>query len=260
MLNASFWDRITPAARITNTVLLAFLINLVSAEVSAHTKWTDIPAHLGWWMLLIPISFVLLVLDYRSTERIELRVRHEQRQVLLRFQELQAKTLKRLFELLAEAALYPKTEGSLNIHVFMSRRDDKGRFALVKDRRFFYEREHMPSNYSLDTVYPDEDKLIICEAFNQNTIMYREVSSAMVHSYNQRIKNKVDPAIHWVLACPLHVADGPPMGILCAFGARPFFKNDEALRYFEHLMIQASEIVVWMMAFDRQFAPDASRN
>jgi hypothetical protein len=258
MSHANFLDRITPAARITNTILLAFIINLISTEVSAHTKWEDIPAKLGWWVLLIPTSLALLLLDYRSTERLDRRAHDEQARLRLLFQELQTKMLKHLFELMADAALYPKREGSLNMHVFLARPDINGRYALMKERRFYYEREHMPSNFSLDVVYPDEDNLVICDAYNRNTFAYKTFEGAAAHQYNPRLQGKVDPAIHWVLACPLHIDNKPPLGVLCAFGAKPFITSKESLRYFQDLMIKTSEIVVWMLQFNNNFYVDST--
>jgi hypothetical protein len=253
MVDARSWRRVTPIARTLNTVLMAFLINLVSAELSAGKRWGEIPGRLGWWTLLIPVCIALLVVDHLVGEKIEAESRKELQRLHALFQDLQVKTVKRVFELLARSVMYPDTEGPLNIHFFRTRTGQDGRFALVKDRRFYFEGDYLPSNYSMDVAYPDEDKLVICEAFNQDTIIYRDMDEAVTPKYNRRIQNRVDPQIRWVLACPLHVSESHPLGILCVFGSRSFFATQDAIHYFECLIIQASEMVIWMMEFDQHW-------
>jgi hypothetical protein len=115
--------------------------------------------------------------------------------------------------------------------------------ARVKDRRLTYETEHFPANYASDHAFPDTDELVICDAFNRSEIRYEELPVTHPERYDERIKSKVDPQISWVLAAPMHVENGQPAGVICAFGEQRVFTNPVVRRNFESLLALAGSVL-----------------
>src|SRR5206468_2451018 len=100
-----------------------------------------------------------------------------------------------------------------------------GATVLVKDRDSTYELEPMSRNHSLDYIDPADDRLVVSESFLNDNLVYRVLNDQDTKGYNRRIKDKVDPAIGWVLSCPLHVEFEKPRGIICCYGSKVFFKR-----------------------------------
>jgi hypothetical protein len=120
IFTSALWDKTAAPAKILNTILLAFLVNLVSSSVFAGKKWADIPSDLGWWSILIPITIVLLALEYRATRRITTIASEERQKFMTLYDQLRVCISKQVFDLLAETAIYPNNTGSLNIHLFLN--------------------------------------------------------------------------------------------------------------------------------------------
>lgn len=243
---------ITPRILIKLSVplTLGFFANLVANTVSDGHRLASVPGRLGWWNLLLPTGAALLILDLindiltqRAAAAAE-RKAHLDSLVLLR--ENNRHIILSLLLLLAKS---PR-RGNVNVHIFHAARVN-GKTALRKDRQVWYEYEDLPLNHSLDMAYPDTDELIICDSYNDDEIIYEELPTTHPERYNERIKNKVDPEITWVLAIPMHREDQTPAGILCAFGNKRVLSDVAVRRSFQGLAVVVADIIVRLKELER---------
>ena len=228
--------------RLVAAVTLGFFANLLSDASSDSGSLLELPVRLGWWIVLAPIGVAMLVFDLFSDLRSDRRSveaeRDAHRRSLGRIVDANERITATMLLLLAKSA----QSANFNIHLFYGEEID-GRVALVKDRRAVYETEHFPANYALDHAYPDTDELVICDAFNRNEIQYEELPVTHPDRYNERIRTKVDPQISWVLACPMHVDNAQPAGVICAFGEQLVFADAAARRTFGSLLTLAGSVL-----------------
>ena len=229
--------------KIGAVLVLGFLVNVISNAVSESASVAELPSRLGWWILLAPIGVAMLMLDLlgdlRSQRGIVSADRAAHREALARIVAANERVTSSTIQLLAKSLRH---KPGLNIHLFF-REEINGRTALVKYRKVSYETEHLPVNHTLDTAYPDTDELVICDAFNRDETCWEMLPPTHAERYNERIKNKVDTRIGWVLASPMHVEHGRPEGIICAFGERTIFHDDASRRHFESLMSLAGDVL-----------------
>ncbi|MFI6454084.1 hypothetical protein ACIBF6_21290 [Streptosporangium amethystogenes] len=230
---------------------LGFFANLVANAVSDGHRLASVPGRLGWWNLLLPTGAALLILDLindiltqRAAAAAE-RKAHLESLTLLR--ENNRHIILSLLLLLAKS---PR-RGNVNIHIFHAARLN-GKAVLRKDRQVWYEYEDLPLNHSLDLAHPDTDELIICDSYNNDEIIYEELPVTHPERYNERIKNKVDPGITWVLAIPMHREDQTPAGVLCAFGNRRVLSDGAARRSFQGLAVVVTDIIVRLKGLERE--------
>jgi hypothetical protein len=224
-------------------LVLGFLVNIISNAVSESASIGDLPKKLGWWILLAPLGVTMLGLDFlgdlRGQRGILTASRAAHRDSLERVVQTNERVTASTIQLLARSTKY---RVGLNIHLF-HRQDVDGRTALVKDRKAVYETEHLPVNHTLDVAYPDTDELVICDSFNRDEIIYEALPPTHLDRYNERIRNKVDFRIGWVLACPMHNEHARPAGVICAFGERIVFHDEPSRRHFESLMSLAGDVL-----------------
>ncbi|MFG1994442.1 hypothetical protein ACGFJ7_31160 [Actinoplanes sp. NPDC048988] len=232
-------------AKVLLTILVGFMVNLISTAVSDGITLAKLPEQLGWWMILFPLALILVLYDVavdvsgeRSHLIAEARMQERSR---IEVQSACEEMLQISTQVLVKSALFPRRSGPLNIHVFL--RDQlEGRTILRKDREILCNVEEMPENYTLDYVFPDVDELVICEAYNQDALKYEVLPEDHLNRYNERISRKVDPKIGWVLALPIHSDHGKPLGVVCAFGTRRFFPNENSRRVFQEILWKYSEM------------------
>lgn len=229
-------------SRLIGAVTLGYFVNLLSEASSNSQSFLELPARLGWWTALAPIGVAMLVYDLFSELRFDRKIlaaeRKAHRKSLARIVAANEHIVSSVLVLLAKSAHSP----NFNLHLFY-RQDMDGRTALVKERRLVYETEHFPANYALDHAFPDTDELVICDAFNADEIRYEELPIDHPSRYNDRIRGKVDPQISWVLACPMHVDNESPAGVICAFGEQRIFSDPATRRGFESLLTIAGGVL-----------------
>ena len=251
-----FIDILLPLA---NTIITGIFVGLIANKLYGGEHWDKILIRLGWWNLIIPIWLSLIILTIYRSKKIRSEIKNTQLSILKDFENLAEFVVKNLFKLLVETAIYPQKSAGLNIQIFF-RGEVDGKKALIKDRRFFYEQERMPRNYPLDYAFPSEDNLVICDSFKKDTLVYEELSLDHMKRYNERIKDKIDLDIKWVLACPLHIPRQEPLGIVCCFGRKKFFKNDQQRRYFEAILLNLCEVIVQLKLFERKILTNEENN
>lgn len=229
--------------KIGAVLVLGFLVNVISNAVSESASVAELPGRLGWWVLLAPIGVAMLALDLlgdlRGQRGILSADRAAHRESLTRIVEANERIATSTVQLLAKSLRH---RTGLNIHLFF-REELDGRTALVKYRKVMYETEHLPVNHTLDVAYPESDELVICDAFNRDETCWEILPPTHQERYNERIKNKVDTGIGWVLASPMHVENARPEGVICAFGERQIFHDDAGRRHFESLMSLAGDVL-----------------
>jgi len=249
---SKYIDIILPLA---NTITTGIFMGLVANILFSGGDWSSIIDKLGWWNLITPLWLILIILNIQRYREIRKDVKNVRLKILKDFENKRELIIENLFKILIETTIYPRKSASINVHIFF--RDFIGnKKALIKDRRFSYEKEQLPGNYSLDYVFPSEDNLVICDSFNQDTLLYEELPSDHMKHYNERIKNKVDANIKWVLACPLHNSGQEPLGVICCFGKLKFFKNTNELNSFEEIIFKFSEIVIQLKSFENNILVD----
>lgn len=228
--------------KVAAATILGFWVNILSSAVSEGAALSALPAVVGWWMFLLPIGVALLIFDLLNDVRAQRKIEEAREVVRDQFRqqahEADRRIAMNLVLLLAQGARHR----DINIHLFYA---DKmaGKTVLRKDRTALYEVEVLPRNFTLDIVYPDTDELVICDAFNRDQLVYEKLPASHPERYNENLKDKVDPAISWVLACPMHAIQGEPAGVICAFGARAPLEDGESLQLFEGLMSLAGSIM-----------------
>lgn len=229
-------------SRLIGAGTLGYFVNLLSDASANSTSLLELPARLGWWLALAPIGVAMLVFDLFSELRTDRRIaaaeREAHRRSLSRIVDANERITSSMLVLLAKAA----RSANFNIHLFY-RQEVEDRTALVKDRRIVYETEHFPANFALDHAFPDADELVICDAFNNNQICYEELPVDHPERYNERIHDKVDPQISWVLACPMRVDNEQPAGVICAFGEERVFSDAAVRRNFGSLLALAGGVL-----------------
>jgi hypothetical protein len=239
--------KIEPLIILATSVLSGLYVNIFSNAIYGGDSWITIVAHLGFWNLLVPLWLVLIIFAAYQT-LIEPNKRTRSLHTLLTHlrdhnKQADSAILSSIFSLLLKSANFRTIDKKLNIHIFVHK-VIHGRDCLVKDRKYSYEEEAMPMNYSLDVAYPDEDKLLICDAFNRAISIYEELPTDHVARYGERIRDRVDTNIRWVLASPVRpLADNmKPSAIICYFGRTIYFESKEELEKFENAVNVISEI------------------
>jgi len=242
---SKYIDIILPLA---NTITTGIFIGLVANILYSGGDWSIIINRLGWWNLITPLWLILIILNIQRYSNIRKDEKNIKLEILEDFEKKREHIIENLFKILIDTTIYPRKSASINVHIFF-RGFIGSKKALIKDRRFSYEREQLPGNYPLDYVFPSEDNLVICDSFNRDTLLFEELPSDHMKNYNERIKNKVDANIKWVLACPLHNSGQEPLGVICCFGKLKFFKNTNELNSFEEIILKLSEIVMQLKLF-----------
>ena len=236
-----------------NAGTTAVLTNLIASKIYEGKSWNEVFGKLGWWNLLM----VVWALSAAVIVKRMLSIQQQEAQTLLKFRKLVLQHTPRAvnlaFRLAAEKRLYPDRPGQINIHVFLAGLKNKTE-ALVKDRRFAIDQEIMSRNYSLDYAFPRSDKLVICEAFKDDALKYRELTEKDVALYGAKLNEKVDPAIRWVLACPIHSPNNKPLGVICAFGSQQAFNGEDDRRRFEQALVTLAELIHDVIVFEREIA------
>ncbi|WP_157548293.1 hypothetical protein [Nonomuraea candida] len=224
---------------------------MVANTVSDGQRLASVPGRLGWWNLLLPIGVALLIFDLVNdilTQRAAAAAeRNAHLESLRRLKQSNQQVLSSLLHTMGRS---PR-RGNVNVHLFYADTLDDRR-VLRKDRTVYYECEDLPLNYSLDVAYPDTDELVICEAYNNDEILYEELPVTHPERYNPRIKNKVDPQITWVLALPMHRDDDTPAGVVCAFGNKRVLSDPAGRRSFQSLAVGVAEVIVRLRALERE--------
>lgn len=249
---SKYYDIILPLA---NTITTGIFIGLIANILSSGGDWSSIIDKLGWWNLITPLWLFLIILNIQRYSKIRKDVKNVELKILKDFDNKRERILEKLFKILIETTIYPRKSASINVHFFF-RDVIENKKALIKDRRYSYEKEQLSGNYPLDYVFPSEDNLVICDSFNQDTLLYEVLPSDHMKHYNERIKNKVDGNIMWVLACPLHNPGQEPLGVICCFGKSKFFKNTNELDSFKEIILKISEIVIQLKLFENNILAD----
>ena len=250
MRRTALWRVVDLALPALNSVVTGLLVGVFANKLFSGEPWTDILRRLGWWHGLLFLWIVLLFLAGNAAWRRHSATNTAVDAICKKHQDCAQGVISSLFAILGTSTTYPAKTSSLNIHLFLSQ-DVDGKQALVKARQYAYEQEAMPGNYSLDHAVPGEDELVICRAYLDDALVYQELPEDHLTRYNSRIKARIDPDLHWVLACPLHVPNDPPLGVICCFGAKPFFKSVAARRQFEQILLVVSQIAVRELLFPK---------
>lgn len=225
-----------------NTILSGLVVGVVANKLYSGEEWSSVFGRLGWWHILVFAWFGVLIAEIFRARGTKTAVE----KLISVFRTHERKTaqqiIQHLLEILGTSIIYPLKSAPLNIHLFLTDKID-GKIALIKDRSVAYEQDPMPHNNPLDYVFVEEDELVICESFRRDKIVYEELPSNHMERYNNRLRDKVDPSIAWVLACPLHVPNSQPLGVICCFGQRLFFKDENKRKYFEILLIRVAALI-----------------
>src|SRR5574341_647121 len=196
-LGSKFFDILLPLA---TSIVTGILVDIIGNKLYAGEQWNTVFTRLRWWNILVVLWFVLIILSIYRYSRIRNQVEEVKLDLYINFQNIVVFVIRQLFKILAEASVYPKKNANLNIHIFF-REIINDKEVLVKDRRYFFEQERLSRNYPLDYVIPSEDDLVICHSFNSQQVKYEELPPTHMERYNERIKEKIDPDIKWVLSC-----------------------------------------------------------
>lgn len=251
--------KIEPVIIVLTSVLSSLYVNVFSNAIYAGDSWSTVIVHLGFWNLLIPLWLVLVIFAaYQTLVEPSKRAKSLNNLVALlgdHNKQTDSAILSSVFSLLLKSANFRTTDKKLNIHIFVHK-VIQGRDCLVKDRRYIYEEEAMPMNYSLDVAYPDEDKLLICDAFNRAIPIHEELPADHTTRYGVRIKERVDTHIRWVLASPVRPLTNhmKPSAIICCFGRTIYFESKEELERFQNAVNDISEIFLAVLQQENYLA------
>lgn len=226
------------------SLISSLFIAIVGGKIYTNDKtWIEVITMLGWWNLLFILWLLIMIV-------IIARNKKEKDQFTIKSERLKAEETNALIHLTIESIMYPNRNGHINVHIFFKDMVKK-KIVLRKDRRFKYEQEDFPENYTLDYVIVDEDNLIICNSFNTDTVIYKELNNNHTTEYKGRLKGKVGQNIKWVLSCPLHNPTGESFGVVCCFGSVVPFSSEKNKNYFISLVQKMSISIVRLLLFER---------
>ena len=215
------------------SITAGILANLFSGLILSKTPFPQAIAELGWWNLLVVLGLVLLVMVIGRQARRDRRIRQA---LAKRFATVRVEIIRNMFVILARSiGCWPT---GITIHIFFWNGT-----ALVKDRAFSYEERLLPGTHHLDVVLTT-DELVICKAFNQGRLIYKELPADHLEHYNERIKGKIDPNIKWVMGCPLSPAGGSKLGVICCFSQELVFADENQLQAFQDLLLRLSDDII----------------
>ncbi len=232
-----------------NTVLTGVLVSVVANIISTGVGWEVIVIRLGWWNLLLVAWLLLLVFSIRRSDVERTEAEKFKSLISQKFQDLVVQVVKSLFELSVKTIMYPEETRGFNIHLFL-REDRQGTVVLVKKPDFSFEPIPLPGLHTLDYADPSADHLVICDAYNKNCTKYEKLPQNHTDRYNERIQDKVDAKLKWVMGASLQVDNTKPLGVICCFGRELFFKDEVQLAQFEVLLQNLSAIVVRLLGFE----------
>ena len=249
----SRWNLRTPGLRVKQGVRLLILVlvgiavNLVSSSIENGQSFGALFTRLGWSSLIIPVAVALLVYDFWTDLQAQKQRASEEQSIRSLFrrrvEQSSEAILQRVFQMCVDLALLPKRDGHINLHYFRAEEVSDGRTVLRKVRTIGYDKEGLPHNYTLDFADPLQDALVICTAYNYDRIVYEVLPPDVQDRYGPVLRDKVDPRIDWVLACPVHQDSDRPAGVICAFGAAQAFNSVTAERIFEGSMWKLAEVI-----------------
>ena len=145
----------------------------------------------------------------------------EGRELLQLFNQLSQKTVNEIFKMFSTSIAYPNEVLKVNIHYF-EHQTIEGNDYLVKIRKYCYETEPHPVDFTLERINLNSNGMVVCKSYNSNTVILENITHNHVAQYEDDIKNHVDPNIKWVLTSPVwkdnNTNDAQKKGVICIFG------------------------------------------
>lgn len=107
-----------------------------------------------------------------------------------------------VFKLTALSIVFHKVIPNINIHYFVRKTIHREDY-LIKERRFLYESRSLPKDYSFEGCRVNTQHIVMCRAFREKSVLFKNLPPNHTELYDEDIKNKVDVNIKWVLASPV---------------------------------------------------------
>ncbi|GHU44670.1 hypothetical protein FACS1894190_16250 [Spirochaetia bacterium] len=105
----------------------------------------------------------------------------------------------------------------------------------------------MAKNFTYDGCRLNAKNIVMCKAYNTNQVIFENLPENHCDTYEDDIKEKIDPNIKWVLACPVwyknHVKQ--PIGVVVIFGANAIVADNETdkIRKLENIALELSKVL-----------------
>lgn len=226
------------------SIISGIFIAIVATKIYENNKtWIELIVLLKWWNFLFLLwLFIMIVIFVRN--------RNGKNVFTIRSEVLKVEQTNALIQLTIESILHPQRTGHINVHLYFKDAIKK-KIILRKDRRFKFEQESFPNNHSLDYAVIDEDNLVICDSFKNDTVIYKVLPYDHVTKYTDRLKNKVDSKMKWILSCPLHNPKGESFGVVCCFGSLIPFASEYEKNNFICLIEAMSDSIVRLLLFEK---------
>jgi len=228
---------------VISLTIAAYIALLTNIMVRDNINWFEGIKRLGFQNIILLVWLILIIIHFigRAKENKE-------------YSDAIHELIVQVISIFGKSLEYPSITRKINVHYY-SHRIFKGKHFLIKERSFSYEREYMPHNFPLETINVEEDNLVTCDAFNKKKIVYEELPADHTIRYGPRIKEKVDPSIRWILACPVWFTktEKEPDGMIVLFGGEPFIRTDMQRNELESLLIEFSKAVSKMLKLEIGF-------
>jgi hypothetical protein len=137
-------------------------------------------------------------------------------------------------------ALYPTAK--INGRYFFAS-NEGGRDFLVRSDDIYHESVWMQefALHRID-VELDGDALIIGQSFKAKAAIYKVLTEEDAAKYRPELRAQIDPDQQWVLACPVLMKSGRPVGVLCLYGKKPPARKDSDVARLKQVVELLSEV------------------
>lgn len=250
--NRSVWFRLAVKALVL--VLVGIAVGLFADALGEQDGPLQLATQRGWRTVVFWAAVLSVVYDFVAEARLQTKESSAKDKLVAKvvgeFEATFSPMLATIVRVQSAALAFPKAQIPLNVHLYIAG-DHDGRVVLWKRRDLGTNFEPFPGGQTLDYADPDSDDLAICDAYKSNSVVFVNVKSD--HTYNKRIDNRVDRGIGWVMGIPIHHVNHAPLGVICAFGTEPPFKNEAARRLFEQNMVDLAAFIAAGLALPDKF-------
>ena len=145
----------------------------------------------------------------------------EGRELRDQFNQLSEKTVNDIFKMFSFLIAYPDGNPKVNIHYFEHQTIGGVEF-LVKIRKYCFESELRPVDYTLEKIRLGSKGMVVCKAYGNNCVVFEDITQEHVDQYEDDLKDHVDTQIKWVLTCPVWKGNNTEIsnrkGVVVVFG------------------------------------------
>lgn len=149
-----------------------------------------------------------------------------------------------LFKIAALFIKYPNGHPLINIHYFSYNVSQNVEY-LYKERKYGYESESLSIDYSLDRCPLNSSNIVMCQAFKDNRVTFKNLPDDHISTYDSDVKNYIDKNIKWVLACPVwdKKDHSHRLGVVVIFGLKEIAKDSDIakIKSMENLCVELSK-------------------